>query len=622
MENEKKSFLKRKVGPFAVQFWLVLIVLAGGVLFGLERMGIIGFTPKESQYVKVEESQRVTLQTAPANYKESVPPLDQVVFPENERTSIPGAMWTLATIPWQGASPVIYANGGSYTKKNSLLEKAGVRLNIQRKDMYSDHYDMFNAFAQAFNSDPNSTQGAQFTIFMGDAAAYYIQAMNDKVKAINPDFKAEVFYISGGSFGEDGYFGPPGFYDQPNNARGSVCACVRMDGDQNIVLLWAAENNIPINPDPNTYDPDAINFMYTDDFIAAVDLFITGAKINRPEVKAGKKTGNMVEKAVNSFATWTPGDVYLYEKYKGNQPIVRVMSTHENRNQMLTTIVGLNKHLEANRDKIAKMLLAFDEAANLIKTYDEVLLKACEFEVEVFEGGEGGDKSHNGEWWARYFKGDTVLFNGQKLALGGSMVKNLSEAADAFGVGIPEATGYYKTVYKTFGDMYVKLYPEDLKSYPPASEAFNGAYIEAAINLKKQSGKKLAGETEMTYKTGESEKVVTQREWAIEFASGQASLTQKGRETLDEVYGQLVVSQGLRIRLQGFTDTDGDDASNMTLSQNRANAVKAYLSNKGGKNFGDERFENVKGMGESSKYDNSTNAGKSKNRRVEISLVK
>ena len=123
-----------------------------------------------------------------------------------------------------------------------------------------------------------------------------------------------------------------------------------MDGDQNIVLIWVAYNQIKVNVDQQTYDPDAINFYDVGDFIKATDAFITGTVVKRKEIK--NFAGKVVEKEVDSYATWTPGDVRLIEKYKGNKPVARIYSTKENMNQMLTTWVGLNKHLEVNRGKL------------------------------------------------------------------------------------------------------------------------------------------------------------------------------------------------------------------------------------------------------------------------------
>ncbi len=67
----------------------------------------------------------------------------------------------------------------------------------------------------------------------------------------------------------------------------------------------------------------------------------------------------------------------------------------------------------------------------------------------------------------------------------------------------------------------------------------------------------------------------------------------------------------------GYTDNNGGDAVNMPLSDKRAASVREWLMQKGLK---DERIE-AKGFGSAKPVaDNSTEAGRSRNRRVEIVL--
>ncbi len=69
------------------------------------------------------------------------------------------------------------------------------------------------------------------------------------------------------------------------------------------------------------------------------------------------------------------------------------------------------------------------------------------------------------------------------------------------------------------------------------------------------------------------------------------------------------------IEVQGHTDNTGTDAHNMTLSENRANAVANYLKSNG---VASSRVT-TKGFGESApKYDNNTEDGRAQNRRVEF----
>jgi outer membrane protein OmpA-like peptidoglycan-associated protein len=72
------------------------------------------------------------------------------------------------------------------------------------------------------------------------------------------------------------------------------------------------------------------------------------------------------------------------------------------------------------------------------------------------------------------------------------------------------------------------------------------------------------------------------------------------------------------LEIGGHTDSDGSDASNMTLSQNRANAVKDILVRYGVNATGLQ----TKGYGETQpRFDNTTEQGKFLNRRIQYSIV-
>ena len=76
----------------------------------------------------------------------------------------------------------------------------------------------------------------------------------------------------------------------------------------------------------------------------------------------------------------------------------------------------------------------------------------------------------------------------------------------------------------------------------------------------------------------------------------------------------LLKEDGNAVVLEGWTDSVGSDAYNKTLSQRRAESVKAYLIEEG---LAADKLE-AKGMGKSFKYDNSNADGRYLNRRVEV----
>ena len=100
----------------------------------------------------------------------------------------------------------------------------------------------------------------------------------------------------------------------PKNAIGKCVAGVLRDGDINILLKWAGDNGLKVNPDETTYDANAINIIAANDFLDAPNKYITGYTENRKIVVNGKTTGRDTTVGVDGVATWTPGDVNVAQK--------------------------------------------------------------------------------------------------------------------------------------------------------------------------------------------------------------------------------------------------------------------------------------------------------------------
>jgi OmpA-OmpF porin, OOP family len=85
---------------------------------------------------------------------------------------------------------------------------------------------------------------------------------------------------------------------------------------------------------------------------------------------------------------------------------------------------------------------------------------------------------------------------------------------------------------------------------------------------------------------------------------------------LKDIANVLKENAGVKVKIVGHTDSDGDDKANMTLSEKRAAAVKNHLV----KEYGiDETSLTTEGKGESELADkNPTPEGKANNRRVEF----
>jgi len=102
----------------------------------------------------------------------------------------------------------------------------------------------------------------------------------------------------------------------------------------------------------------------------------------------------------------------------------------------------------------------------------------------------------------------------------------------------------------------------------------------------------------------------------IKFDSGSDRIKPESYGTLQEIAQILKENPGVKIRIVGHTDSDGDAAKNLELSKKRAAAVKAFLS----KEFGisaDNLETDGKGQSEPV-APNTTSEGKANNRRVEF----
>ena len=103
----------------------------------------------------------------------------------------------------------------------------------------------------------------------------------------------------------------------------------------------------------------------------------------------------------------------------------------------------------------------------------------------------------------------------------------------------------------------------------------------------------------------------------INFESGKAVIKADSMSLIDELAKAEKGCTGTVVEVAGHTDQLGDDASNMTLSQARANAVVAELTKRG---VAKEQMT-AKGYGETKLLDQgSTPEALAKNRRIEFTV--
>ncbi len=104
--------------------------------------------------------------------------------------------------------------------------------------------------------------------------------------------------------------------------------------------------------------------------------------------------------------------------------------------------------------------------------------------------------------------------------------------------------------------------------------------------------------------------------YGIYFDTNKSDIKQASYPLIEQIAEMLKADPNLKIRIEGHTDSQGEDAYNQNLSEKRSAAVLAILT----KTFGISKIQlESKGYGESKPLgDNTTSTGRAKNRRVEL----
>ena len=583
---------------------LTLFILAG--LWGLKWLILdSGYVTKK----EVTESQtisRIDLPDAPQNAATAVPvvaaPGDALA--KSDKPAIRWQLWA-----WNAQMGLMFANGGAKTTEGSIMAKNGVNLDLTRQDDVPQMQSSLIKFASEYKSNPTTTEGTQFVSIMGDGAPAFLAGINPELEKLGPEYKAQIVYTCGKSLGEDKLMGPAAWRDNPQTAKGGLCAAYLRDGDWNIVVKWCGDNNIKVNPDEKTYDPDAMNFVAADSYIDASQKYISDYAEDRAVVVNGKPTGETRRVKVNAVATWTPGDVMIAEKKGG---LVSIVSTKEYRSQMPCVVIGIKKWMEDNRSTVENLIAGIAAGGDQVKSYSGALKKAGDISAKVYN-------EESGDYWVKYYNGVSQADKqGQVVELGGSRVHNLGDNLELFGLG-KGSTNVFKIVYTVFGDVAKKLYPKLMPTYPAADDVIDLSYLKAVAARSTN----LAEADKLTFNSDDAiRQKVSEKSWNIAFESGNNRLTPQAQKEMESLFNDLVVASNLRVEVHGHTDNVGDASKNMQLSENRAFTVKEWLEKKSPSNFPQGRISIIAHGQMNPVVSNATPVGRAQNRRVTIIMGK
>lgn len=580
---------------------LILLVMAGLVFAGLKQLGLLdGLTAKLNPNTGSKGSILLESREKLENISVASLPASAVKAPEktSDNPDVTIGIWT-----WQTVSGIIDAVGGpgkSGDYPTGCLCQAG--LTNTKLVVENDTSKQAEALA---------TDKMQFVTTTGDQAAVDIAGANKLLRGN----KAKVIWSSGYSFGEDCLIGPESWKRDPQLARGSVVVTAVPYCDWNVTVNWAVDNQIPINPDEQVYDPDAINFVNATDHIEAAQKYVANAKV----ALRNRQTNKSEEHQLDAVATWTPGDVMAIKKrdsvtYKGkSEKVQKIVSTKEYSYMMPHILFGNEDWLNKHRDYVKTLLRCVARSNERIKTDENYFRDRVSALNALVFNMEGMGPS----FWNTYFKGQVE--NG--VPLGGSRVNNIAEVRHLFGLDSKEPfeRSIFAVTYTDHGKRLQKLLPDRLPTITAANQVIDLSFIREITDEQSTTGVYQAKDV------GQNQGTVVKSNFQISFDSGSAKVKPTEINTLQDIRSLLIRATDTKIIVEGHTDNVGDDATNLRLSKERAQAVWQWLkaSDPSGVNINDKRLENVEGYGSYRPLpgnQNKSDAEKAANRRVVIIL--
>ena len=105
----------------------------------------------------------------------------------------------------------------------------------------------------------------------------------------------------------------------------------------------------------------------------------------------------------------------------------------------------------------------------------------------------------------------------------------------------------------------------------------------------------------------------------LEFDTGSTSLTSRSRAQISDIARILNAYPSARVQIAGYTDNTGNEATTLALSRGRAEAVMDALRQNGAP----AANMTAQGFGSQNPIaDNATEAGRARNRRVTLSVIR
>ncbi|MBI5916519.1 MAG: OmpA family protein [Bacteroidetes bacterium] len=300
---------------------------------------------------------------------------------------------------------------------------------------------------------------------------------------------------------------------------------------------------------------------------------------------------------VDAAVVWSPDDDACLAAVAGSRVLE---STKSASNIIADVFIAKKEWADKNQQRLQQLYEGWMKGAAEINSNAASKRKAAKILSENFEGVS--------EEWA------VKAIDNVRLCTHGDNQNFFGMNADYNGVTGDRLYGRMSQVYADLGYITGRAptWREISNSYAVKNTTLNGA--EHAAEAQKTF-------TKVTGQEGAEKEAIATKRVSINFRSGEFQLDENAKYIIDKEFVEIAKAfANARIRIEGNTDDVGKKASNVALSQKRAEAVRDYLVKEHG--MPANRFIVIGNGPDNPVAPNTNEEGKAKNRRTDFELVR
>lgn len=425
---------------------------------------------------------------------------------------------TIGTNTYAGFMPFMYLNGGLEPNEESIIyKKYGLKLKIVVQDD-------FQAGRAAFKND-----AINIIYCTADALPVEMSECSDMASA-------RLFNISNWSRGADAIVVNKNV-NSVQDLIGKVVACSEGTASHTLLL--------------NTLETSGIDYSKVN-----MGSTIESDKVNVKAVASGLDAASVFKAGqCDAAVVFSPDDQDLVASIPGAKVL---MSTKQASNIICDCLIAKSTYLDANKEKVTKLISALLWANELMNTDEAAVAEAA----KAFAKSYGTD---------------------EQFAIDGS--KNihyvtLGDAANFFGLnstysGI-KGDELYSKMSRTYEGLGLCKKPMNWRKVSDTS------IIESLYDAPESVEGNQEAEAKATFtapnKEAEQAQSISDKKVTIEYPTNSAVLDNSARSIIDREFVSIAKQfAGARIRIVGNTDNTGNYEHNVALSKERAQSVANYL---------------------------------------------